>query len=57
MYEQGGVQAIVLFVLPQHVATSERFGERLPLCLETLEVSERLSPVSVPGGAPPTVNF
>src|SRR4029077_13056112 len=45
MYEQGDVRAIVLFVLPQHVATSERFGERLPLCLETLEVSDRLNPV------------
>ena len=31
MYEQGDVRAIVLLVLPQHVATSERFGERLPL--------------------------
>jgi hypothetical protein len=51
MYEQGDVRAIVLFVLPQHVATSERFGERLPLCLETLEVSDRLNAMTGAGGS------
>jgi hypothetical protein len=54
MYEQGDVRAIVLFVLPQHVATSERFGERLPLCLETLEVSDRLNPASGGVGGTPS---
>ena len=56
MYEQAGVRAIVLFVLPQHVATAERFGERVPLCLETLEVADRVSPVAgggVGGTTPP----
>jgi hypothetical protein len=57
MYEQADVRAIVLFVLPQHVVTSERFGERLPLCLETLEVADRVNPVTggtVGGTAAPT---
>jgi len=55
LHEQGDIQVIVLFVLPQNVATSERFSERIPLCLETLEVAgDRLSlpsPGNIGGGA------
>jgi hypothetical protein len=44
LYEQGDIQVVVLFVLPQNVATAERLSERIPLCLETLEVpGDRLS--------------
>jgi hypothetical protein len=38
MYEQGEIQVIVLFVIPQNVDGSEKLLDRIPLCLETLEV-------------------
>jgi len=37
-YEQGDIQVVILFVLPQNADASEKFTERIPLCLETLEV-------------------
>lgn len=39
MYEQGDVQVVILFVLPQNDDKSEKLTERIPLCLETLEVA------------------
>ncbi|MBI3863404.1 MAG: hypothetical protein HY290_16055 [Planctomycetia bacterium] len=39
MYEQGDVQVIVLFVLPKDVETAAKLNDRIPLCLETLQVS------------------
>jgi len=38
MYEQGEVQVAVLFVIPQNVDGSEKLTDRIPLCLETLDV-------------------
>jgi hypothetical protein len=38
MYEQGEIQVIVLFVIPQNVDGSEKLTDRIPLCLETLDV-------------------
>jgi hypothetical protein len=39
MYEQNDIQVVVLFVLPQGIDSSEKLEtERIPLCLETLEV-------------------
>lgn len=47
------VQVIVLFVLPKDVDnTSEKFAERIPLCLETLEASNQLIKPTATGGGP-----
>ena len=51
LYENGDVQVVVLFVLPQNVDGSEKLSERIPLCLETLKVGpDRVVP-KTPGGA------
>ena len=40
MYEQNDIQVVVLFVLPQTpIPPRNSMTERIPLCLETLEVS------------------
>jgi hypothetical protein len=38
MLEQGEIHVIVLFVIPQNVDGSEKLTDRVPLCLETLDV-------------------
>jgi len=38
LYEQGEIQVVVLFVIPQNVDGSEKLTDRIPLCLETLDV-------------------
>jgi hypothetical protein len=37
--EQGDIQVVVLFMLPKDVVVSERLTDRIPLCLETLQVT------------------
>jgi hypothetical protein len=55
IYTDGKVQVIVLFVLPKDVDnTSEKFAERIPLCLETLEASNQLVKPTAGGGPAPT---
>jgi hypothetical protein len=53
MYEQGEVQVVVLFVIPQNVDGSEKLLDRIPLCLETLEVqgSQIVTRTPGPGGS------
>jgi len=50
MYEQGEIQVIVLFVIPQNVEGSERLTDRIPLCLETLDVQGSQIIRRTPGG-------
>jgi hypothetical protein len=38
MYDQGEIQVAVMFVIPQNVDGSEKLTDRIPLCLETLDV-------------------
>src|SRR5262249_14207953 len=38
MYEQGEILVTVMFVIPQNVDGSEKLTDRIPLCLETLDV-------------------
>lgn len=53
IYTEGKVQVIVMFVLPKDVDnTTEKFAERIPLCLETLESSNQLIKPVVGGGGP-----
>lgn len=40
LHQQGEVQTAVLCILPQKIDGTERLVERIPLCLETLFVSE-----------------
>jgi hypothetical protein len=61
LYEQNEIQVVILFVLPQNVDSSEKLDtERIPLCLETLEVTgDRLilptgGSVGGAGGTQPT---
>ena len=51
MYRQGDIQVVVLFVLPKDVEPSEKFAERIPLCLETLVVSGNKLVAPSAGGA------
>lgn len=51
-YQQGEIHVIVMFVVPKDVDAGERLIERIPLCLETLEVSggtKLIAPVSGSG--------
>lgn len=52
MYEQGGIQTIVLFALPKDVDGAERLTDRIPLCLETLRVSGEKLAAPAAGSAP-----
>jgi hypothetical protein len=60
VHQAGEVQVIVLFVLPENVDGSEKFTERIPLCLETLTVASDRLVHKAPGGggaAPPKESF
>jgi hypothetical protein len=61
LYENGDVQVVVLFVLPQNADGSEKLTERVPLCLETLKVGPDRIVVKTPGsgggGPPPGQSF
>jgi hypothetical protein len=48
-YENGEVQAVILFVLPQNVDGSEKLTDRIPLCLETLNVNSSQLLQKTPG--------
>jgi hypothetical protein len=52
IYEQGDIQVIVLFVLPNGVDSSERLTDRIPLCLETLGVAGSVLVAPMRGGVP-----
>lgn len=58
LYEQGDIQVIVLFVLPNGIDSSEKLTDRIPLSLETLGVAgtqlmlPMRSGVPAGGGAP-----
>ena len=57
LYTQGEVQIAIVFVLPQKIDGSEHLLDRIPLCLETLNVSaDQISepqkrPADAPAGA------
>jgi hypothetical protein len=62
LYTQGDVQVVLLFVLPKDVEPAEKLAERIPLCLETLQVpGNKLVPptagAAATGGAGSTSGF
>jgi len=52
IFEQGEIQVIVLFVLPNGIDIGEKLTDRIPLCLETLNVSANLLMLPMRAGPP-----